>query len=73
MCVCVSILVSSISLDLTYRRCNFRLVRPHKVRTVQERYAAYGDCVEIRPVDDLIKGDITDVLKGTHIERISGA
>ena len=53
---------------------HFRLVRSHKVRAVQERYAAYGDRVGIRPVGNLIKGDITDILwKGKHIERISGA
>ena len=58
--------------DLTRRLRTFRLVRPHKVQAVQDRYAAYGDRVEIGPVDDLIKGDFTDVLKGTHTERING-
>lgn len=46
--------------------CTLRLVRPHKVSAVQERYAAYGDRVEIGPVDDLIKGDLTDALKGVY-------
>ena len=41
-----------------------RLVRPHKVSVVQERYAAYGDRVEIGPVQDLIKEDLTDAFKG---------
>ena len=51
---------------------HLRLVHPHKVRAVQERYDAYGDRVEIRHDNDLIKGDITNVLKGKHIEWISG-
>ena len=40
---------------------------------VQERYAAYGDRIEIGPVDDLIKGDLTDALNGTYIEQMNGA
>ena len=51
---------------------HLRLVRPHKVTAVQERYAAYGDRVEIGPVDDLTKGDLTDGLKGTYIEWANG-
>ena len=46
---------------------HFRLVRPHKVSAIQQRYSInYGDRVEIRPVEDLIKGDFTDVLKGVY-------
>ena len=33
---------------------NFKLVRPRKVRAVQERYAAYGDRIKIRPDNDLV-------------------
>ena len=51
----------------------FRFVRPYKVSAVQERYAAYGDCIEIGPVDDLIKGDLTDALNGMYTERMNGA
>ena len=51
----------------------FRLVRLYKVSAVQERYAAYGDRVEIRPVSDLIKGGWTDALNGTYIEQMNGA
>ena len=51
----------------------FRLVRLYKVSTVQERYAAYGDCVEIGRVDDLIKGDLADALNGTYAEQMNGA
>jgi len=40
----------------------FRLVRPHNGQAVQERYAAYGDRVGVRPVDDLIKGDARETL-----------
>jgi len=43
-----------------------RLVRPHKVSAVRERYAAYGNRVEIGPVEDIIKGDLTDALKGAY-------
>jgi hypothetical protein len=49
-----------------------RLVRPHKVSVVQERYAAYGDRVEIGPVHDLIKEDFTDALKGAYHEYTGG-
>ena len=45
-----------------------RLVRPHKVSVVRERYAAYGDRVEIGPVQDLIKEDFTDALKGVYYQ-----
>jgi len=69
----VTVLVSPVSRDLTRRSYAFRLVRPHKVPAVQERYATYGDRVDIRPVDDLIKGDFSNVLKGEHIEWINGA
>jgi hypothetical protein len=49
-----------------------RLVRPHKVSAIQERYAAYGDRVEIGPLQDLVKEDFTAALKGAYHEYASG-
>jgi hypothetical protein len=39
-------------------------VRPRKADTLRKSYAKYGDRVDIVVVEDLIKGDFTDALKG---------
>ena len=49
-------------IDLTYHP---RLSHPYKVLTIQQRHAVYGGRVEIRPVDDPIRGDLTGALEGT--------
>ena len=39
-------------------------MRSRKADTLRKAYAKYGDKVDIVVIDDLARGDFTDVLKG---------
>ena len=41
-----------------------RITRSRKADALRKAYAKYGDKVDIAVVEDLIKGDFTDALKG---------
>ena len=41
-----------------------RIARPRKADLLKRAYAKHGDKVEIVIVEDLVKGDFTDSLKG---------
>ena len=41
-----------------------RIARPRKADALRKMYAKHGDKVDIVVIEDLIKGDFTDALKG---------
>ena len=41
-----------------------RIVRSRKAEALRKAYAKYGDRVDVVVIEDLIKGDFTDALKG---------
>ena len=69
--------VSSFScfpLNCTLTRLCHRTVRSSRLASAKKSFAdAYGDKVEITAVDDLVKGDFTEIFKGALVLSQSGS
>ena len=55
--------IQIVVVDCTVERV-IRTVRSRKAEALRKAYAKYGDRVDIVVVEDLIKGDFTNALKG---------
>ena len=54
----------TVSLPVPLLNATIRIARSQKADALRKAYSKYGDKVDIVVVDDLVKGDFTEVLKG---------